>query len=138
MTHAREYTVFIVFNKPTQLHGAESIYGSKLFLSYSRNSPCLMETASSIQFSVKPSTYRQPEPDESSLRPSHPTPLKSILILSSLYALFFSSGFPNKTLCIHILPHAYNTPCPSHSPLFTQPNTIGEGTAHHVEGYCRT
>jgi len=53
-----------------------------------------METESSITFSVKLATYPQTEADESSLRPSNPTLLKSILILSSLYDLFFSSGFP--------------------------------------------
>ena len=100
--------IFIVFNKPIQPHGTESLFESVLLLSY-------LEPASSLMFSIKSSTYPHPEPDESSPRPFHPNPLKSTLILSSLHALFFQMFFPFMFSQQKPYEHLYSLPCVQHA-----------------------
>jgi hypothetical protein len=65
---------------------------------------------------------------------SHPTSLRSILILSShlrlvLYSSLFPSGLPTKILYEFPSPHACYVPCQSHPPWLDHSNYLAKSTS---------
>jgi hypothetical protein len=92
--------------------GAESSFGSRQSLSYSRTSQHFMESEGSLPCSQEPSTGPYPEPDQSS--PYR----RSILTLSSHLRL----GFPSGLLPPGILLLSLWARCPVRLILFELPS----------------